>query len=357
METEIAITGECVLSSAGETAFALCENIVLGKKITQQIDLQMYEKEIASLNTGPRELYRIQKLLLTAFLKASHAAGLKMGLPSPERTGIFLGNSYGIEEFKTEFFRLYKKSGPALTSSTLFPFTNANSLASWLAIQIDAKGPNLTFVGGSTSSAEAILAACDALVADECDMAFVGGVSIIDNNLSDEFYASGFGYESAGMLVLEKMKNATLANRRPIAILKDQQRTIFTQEQIEKIMHKKSVSGVNDEAPGCFHQDIPEIVYLGNNLGDNVFSYNKNKSEITKEQDKFFFLSDVIGNVFDAAGVLGVALSADLFNLPKNTKWCPFGRTQESILYSNIGSNGSAVKMLVESPAFTRKRK
>ncbi|MBU4376903.1 MAG: hypothetical protein KKD29_05425 [Candidatus Omnitrophica bacterium] len=344
---EIVVTGVCVLSSAGETAFALCERSVLEKTITQQIDLCKYEKEVASINTGPRELYRIQKLLLIAFLKASHMAGLGMELTSPERVGIFLGNSYGIEEFKTEFFRLYKKSDPALTSPTLFPFTTANALASWLAIQTGAKGPSLTFVSGSTASAEAILAACDALVAGECDIAFVGGTSVIDNNLSDEFYSSGFRYESAGMLVLEKMNNVKLSKRKPIAILKDLHSTMFTQKQVEKIKHKQSVLSVNDKMHGNFNKDCAEIIYLGNNLGDTVFSCDRNKPVITTEERKVFFLSDVIGNVFDAAGVLGVALGVDLLNLPKDTKWRPFDSPQESILYSNIGSSGTAVMMLV----------
>ncbi len=344
---EIAVTGMCVLSGAGETAFALCEHGTSEKTIAQQIDLRKYEKEIASIDTGSRELYRIQRLLLAAFLKASRMAELEMKLKSPERVGIFLGNSYGIEEFKTEFFRLYKKSDPALTSPSLFPFTTANALASWLAIQTGAKGPSITFVSGSTSSAEAILAACDALMANECYMAFVGGVSIIDNNLSDEFYSSGFRYESAGMLVLEKIDNVKPAKRKPIAILKDLQSTMLAQEQIEEIKHKQSVLSINDKARSHFNDDCAEIVYLGNNLGEAVFSYNKNKPVATKKEHKVFFLSDAVGNVFDAAGVLGLALSADLLNLPKGAKWRPFGPSQESILYSNISSSGTAVTMLV----------
>ncbi len=174
-EEEIAITGMCVLSSAGETASALCEYGILGKTLEQQIDLNLYEKEIKFVDTGSHELYRIQKLLLLAFLKSADMAGLKMELTSPEMVSVFLGNSYGMEEFKSGFFRLYKESSPALTSPKLFPFTNANSLASWLSIQTRSKGPSLTFVNGSTSSAEAVLAACDALIAKECEVAFVGG--------------------------------------------------------------------------------------------------------------------------------------------------------------------------------------
>ena len=76
-EKEIAITGICVLSSAGETASAMCEHSISGKPMDQQIDLQLYEKEIKDFDTGSRELYRIQKLLLVAFLKSVHMAGIK----------------------------------------------------------------------------------------------------------------------------------------------------------------------------------------------------------------------------------------------------------------------------------------
>lgn len=346
MEMEIAISGHCVLSSAGETALALCESSALGKKITQQVDLQAYEKETASQDTGPRELYRIQKLLLIAFLRALRVAGLKTGAISPERMGIFLGNSYGIEEFKTEFFRLYKKSTPNLTRPTLFPFTNANSLASWMAIQAGAMGPNLTFVSGGTSSTDAILAACDSLIANECDVAFVGGISIIDNNLSDEFYDSGFKYESAGMLVLEKMRSAVVTNRKPSAILNFCKRTLLTQEQMETIKHKKPLSRRNDEMHDCL-KEVPEIIYLGNNLGDNVFNYSKDKPDTACDKSKFLFLSDLVGNVFDEAGVLGLSLSAELLNLHKDAKWNPFCSATESILYSNVDSYGTSIEMLV----------
>jgi len=235
MKTGIAITGMCVLSSAGETVSILCEQIVSGKTIKPQIDIQVYENVINSIDTGPHELYRIQKLLLAAFLKASHMAKLSAGLVQSERIGVFLGNSYGLEGFKANFFRCYKKSDPTLTSPTLFPFTNANALASWLAIQIEAKGPNLTFVNGCTSSSEAVLAACDALAFNECEVAFVGGVNLADHDLSDEFYASGFRYESVGMLVLEKRNSVDNSKRKPLAFLQDWQSGMLTQEQLRKI--------------------------------------------------------------------------------------------------------------------------
>ena len=346
-EDEIAVTGICVLSSAGETTSALCEHSMLGKTVEQQIDLHMYEKEINSAYTGSRELYRIQKLLLAAFLKAVHMAGLKKEMMPQEKISVFLGNSYGIEEFKYEFFHLYKKSSPALTSPKLFPFTNANSLASWLAIQTGAKGPSLTFVNGSTSSAEAVLAACDAIVAKECEVAFVGGASTIANILSEEYNAAGFRCESVAMLVLEKANNVQSSGRKCIAILKDRQSKMLTNEQINRLKSKNSILFMDDENYARINNDSAEIIYLGNNLGDNLFTYGKIESEVKKEKQKAFFLNNAIGNVFDSAGVLGIGLGIDLLNSPKDITWCPFKLPQKSILYSNVSSSGSAVTMLL----------
>jgi len=347
MRTDITITGMCVLSSAGETASILCEQSVLGKTITPQIDLQVYEKLIDSLDTGSHELYRIQKLLLVAFLKASHMAKLSTGLAQSERIGIFLGNSYGLEGFKSNFFRLYKKSDPSLTSPTLFPFTNANALASWLAIQIEAKGPNLTFVNGCTSSSEAILAACDALAANECEVAFVGGVNLIDHDFSDEFYASGFRYESVGMLVLEKRSSAGNSKRKPLAFFKDWQSGILTQRQIPMIKSEKSISKVDNETFSRFKEFSTEIIHLGNNLGENTFNYDKDNFEIIREQQQVLSLGDAMGNAFDTAGILGVGLSIELLNTSQDVKRHAFSLSRENIVFSNIDSGGSTIAMLI----------
>ncbi len=261
IKTEIVVSGMCVLTSAGETVRALCERSVSENIITPQISLEAYEEQIALFDTGPQELNRIQKLLFVTFLKASHMAGFKIRSAPMEQTGIFFGNSYGIEEFKSGFFRMYKKSEPALTSPTLFPFTTANALASWLAIQTGAKGPNLTFVNGAISSSEAIFAACDALVDNECKIAFVGSINVVNSDFNDEFYASGFRYESVAMLVLEKRGSVEGSKRKPLAALKDWQRIMFTKEQIEKIKSGKSMIGINDEMRKRFKAASVEVIH------------------------------------------------------------------------------------------------
>jgi hypothetical protein len=201
-------------------------------------------------------------------------------------------------------------------------------------------------VDGSVSSSEALFAAHDALVVDECKMAFVGGVNVVDNDLMDEFCASGFRCESIGILMLEKKGDVMSTGRKPFAFLKDMGRSTLTQKQIEKVKTDKSIKNINGKARGRF-KSASEIIHLGNNLGENVFVYGKSGYKAIKEKHKVFSLSDATGNVFDAAGVMGVALSAELLNLQRTADWHPFGLSEKSILYSDISSNGSAITMLI----------
>jgi len=120
----------------------------------------------------------------------------------------------------------------------------------------------------------------------------------------------------------------------------------LTQAQIEQLNHKTSGSRIDDICD-CCSKDIPGIIYLVDDLGDSGFSYNRNSPGIVNEQHRTLFLNDIIGNVFDAAGVLGTALSVDLLNLSDSAKWRPFGPAQENILYLIVRNNGAAVKMLV----------
>lgn len=347
MKTEIAVTGMCVLSSAGETVSALCKQSIAGNKIAPQIDLQIYERELSAVNTGVHELYRIQKLLLMAILKASKMTEVFSNNVPSEKIGVFLGNSYGLEGFKSEFFRLYKKSDPALTSPAMFPFTTANALASWIAIQIEAKGPNLTFVNGCTSSSHAILAACDALVSNECEVAFAGGVNLVDYDLHDELRASGFRYESVGMLVLEKRYEKNSIKKQPLAFMRDWQNGTLTKEQVRGIASGKSITEVNGGRFSNYKIYSSEVVCLCDNLGENVFEYHKNNVEMSFGRRKIFSLGSAAGNMFDAAGIMGVILSIEFLNTRQDADWHSFRLSQGDILFSNVDSSGSAVIMVI----------
>lgn len=334
MKTQICISGMSVLSGMGETAAVLFESGASGKKITPYIDVHAYETTIAPFDTGPYELYRVQKILLAVYAKALSNAGLKN---IPGNAGIFLGNTYGIEEFKAEFFRVYKKSGPAATSPVLFPFTTANALAAWLAIQVSAQGPQLSFVSGSTACADAIIAAMDSLQAGECEIAFVGGVNLLCPDFIDDFYASGFQQETAGMLVLETKQRMEKTGRKPLAVINDWQQHVFNEKQIEK-----STAGIEEEALSCFKTASSEIIHWGNSLDKNIFSCEKNNLVVTKKDRTILILNKVTGNLFDPAAIVAVALGVDFLNGQGSMN--PFVSLTDGIACTVIDSTGVRVR-------------
>lgn len=347
MRTEIAITGMSVLSGAGGSASALCKHCVDGKNAASDINIEAYENDLVSVNSGERELYRIQKMLFIAFLKASRMARAGSEAILPERTGICLGNCHGLEEFRSGFFNHYTKSEPALTSPALFPFTTANALASWLAIQTGVKGANLTFISDGTSSAEAILAACDLITANECDAVFVGGISVLDLNLRDEFLAAGFRHEIAGMLLLESASHARSRGIDPIAVLKDIKNISLTKDEMAAVRQNGSILKILNKTRSNLSPDIAEMVYLGNELGDNGPGLVPRDALTSMEKLNVFPLNAVVGNIFDAAGVFGAALSVELLDRQNNGKWCPLRSSQEGILHSTVNSSGTAITMLI----------
>ena len=342
---EIVIRGMSVLSSAGAGAIGLCEQSLNDVSFLTKFDLRKLETEISAFEKGPHELTRIQKLILLAFLRASRSAGLTEDSIASNQTAIFLGNSYGLEEFKSGFFSLYKKSDPALTSPTLFPFTTANALAAWLAIQTGAKGPNTTFVNGSNSSAEAILAACDALSNDECETAFVGGVNLLDKDLNNEFCVSGFRNECVAMVVLQRFNKETCSSNQSTFCITNWQREKLSNEELKKIKYERSILSISEKEQNL---QANEIIHLGNNLGDQVFSYNKDEIDINARH-RVFSYSDVVGNVFDASGALGVALSVECLAAEQNGRCSFFDTKSDRIFYSNVDSTGTTISMLISN--------
>jgi len=297
MEKEIIVTGFSMLQGVGGGSFAS----------------EDYEQEPDGVDTGAHELNRAQKIMLAAFLKAQRCAGLESKIVSSERAAIFIGNSYGIDGFKADFFRLYKKSNPLLTSPSLFPFTTPNSLAAWLAIPMGIKGPNTTFVSGCNASSHALLAANDAISSGECDIAFVGGVSIMCEDLSDEFAASGFKREVIAFVVLESRNLAESSGRKPYGRIKGFEYEKVPLEKLGRYSSKRSSCH-----PANIDNSITEVSFLGNNLGEKVFDYSD-------DQD---------GNVFDVAGVLSVIRALSL-----NAK---------SIRCSSVDSSGSVIRFILE---------
>jgi 3-oxoacyl-(acyl-carrier-protein) synthase len=273
MAKEVVVTGFNVLS-AGQ-----------GK-----IEADEYNRDLALVDTGAHEINRAQKILLASFLRTLSSAGIAPEAVANERASFFMGNSYGIEGFKTDFFRVYQSSDPSLTSPSLFPFTTANALSAWLAIQTGICGPNTTFVSGCNASSQALLAAYDAILAGECDIAFCAGISLLYDDLKEEFVASGFKQEVVAFVVLEEEGKARAMGRKILGKIADFRFERLSKERLEQLKSGSKETGRREAA-----SVNPGITFLGNNLGDHFFGYG----------------ADAEGNVFDAAGVLSVIYAAN----------------------------------------------
>ncbi len=272
MEKEIVVTGFNILTAPGKIAS------------------DEYDRDLELIDTGAYEINRAQKMLLACFLRTLSSAGIAQESIANDRAAFFMGNSYGIEGFKTDFYRLYKNSDPLLTSPSLFPFTTANSLSAWLAIQTGICGPNTTFVSGCNASSHALLAASDAIRSGECDIAFCSGISLLYDDLRDEFSASGFKQEVVAFVILEEKHMAEAAGRKAIARLADFGFSRLPQDQLELLKNKAQGKGRTATV-----EVGSQVTFLGNNLGESFFTYH----------------SDQRGNVFDAAGVLSVIYAAE----------------------------------------------
>lgn len=278
-------------------------NIIEGNP---KIDLGLFAAELSSIDKGPYELNRVQKISAITFIKALSDAGIVLNENNRQRIAIFLGNSYSIEEFKASFLSSYKTSKPGLVNPSIFTFTTANSISSWLGMQFGVKGINLTFTNGCISSSQAIKAGCDSILQGESDVAIVGGISLICEDFEDEFYECGFKHEFTGFLVLERKKDVIDAGRKAHIIIKDFQQGFLSQVSIDELNNRKLPTEL--ENYNRYTNTKRVLVHLGNSLMKNKFLYH---NKIPRE-DKFIeltSLNDQLGNAFSAAGILGVSLA------------------------------------------------
>ncbi len=269
-----------------------------------KIDTDLFIAELSAIDKGPYELNRVQKISAITFIKALSDAGIILNESNRERIGIFLGNSYSIEEFKTDFIKSYKTSRPGLVNPSVFTFTNANSIASWLGVQFRVRGKNLTFTNGCISGSQAIIAGCDSIISGKTDVAVAGGISLICEDFKDEFYKCGFKHECVGFLVLEKKRSMTDAGRRARIIIGDFRQGFLSHADIEELNNRKLPTKLEDYSR---YSDAKYVLaHLGNSLTERKFSYYNEM----QEQDKAIgvtYLNDRQGNAFSAAGVLGVS--------------------------------------------------
>lgn len=272
-----------------------------------RINQDSFKSELDIFDKGPYELNAIQKITAVAFIRALADAGVEIKQKNSDKISIFLGNAYGIEGFKADFREIYKNSSPSLVNPSVFTFTSPNSISSWIGMQFCIEGINLTFTNGCISGSQAILAACDSLISGSSDIAIAGGISLICEDLQEEFYACGFQQELAGFLLLERKQSTLDAGRKVRILIKDFQAGFLSDTEIEMLNNYKLPTRLEESRRIFTNDDGGHVLmHLGNSLKKRRFTYS---SEIRAENNRqrITCLNEKMGNAFSAAGILGVS--------------------------------------------------
>jgi len=335
MSLDIAVTGISVISGLGEGIDILANARLSGKTIPSKINPELFSEDVSAIHNGPYELHRIQKLFTVVFTRALRMAGTAIAKHNAERIAVFMGNTYGIEEFKVNFFRMYKKSTPSLTTPLLFPYTTANSIAAWLAIQFGLKGINLTFANGSNSVSEAILSGCDSIASGKFDVAIVGGEGLFCDDFADEFYTCGFRQEVVGALILEKKQKVIESGRKIYAVIEDFQHTFLPGRDADALKDAGIHNGIK-----CV------VTHMGNSFAEKLFT---SEGEVNHRYNNanVISLDGLFGNTFSASGILGVGISALAVRNEITTGIIKNDSNFQKVLFSNIDSYGGCATMII----------
>lgn len=311
IKSKIAISGISCINGLGEGLNAWIEALSIKKQIPFRIEPKIFQDEIDKVQKGPHEMYRIQKIAAVTFLKVLKDAGIVITKSNADRIGIFLGNTYGVEEFKAKFFKIIKQSPPDLTNPSFFPYTTINSISANLSILLGIRGKNVTFCNGATSVSEAIIAACDILFSGAADIFIIGGESFLCEDFEEEFRNSGFQQECCAALVLEREEDVINSGRKIYASIEECQhgflRNDFGEKNIFSISQRLAENIYEKGNIDC------TVLNQGSSLGDR-----RSMSEevvICDRKNKYFLsLESLFGNTFSASGALGVNLSCLLLN-------------------------------------------
>ena len=164
----LAVSGYACVTGAGRT-----EN-TLAKMFDGETCKGMLALSEISGNLNPkavRRLKRLPRLALSLATEANESAGEPRtpGSAGEPRTpgSVFFGTGWGSLSETYNFLHMLFETGEQFASPTDFVGSVHNAPAGQIAIQFQAKGPNITTSGGDHSFEQALLSACP--LADETD--------------------------------------------------------------------------------------------------------------------------------------------------------------------------------------------
>jgi hypothetical protein len=335
MGSDIAVSGISIISPYGEGVNTLAESNLAANDSIAKINPDLFDKDISIIQNSPYELYRIQKIFAAVCDKALTEAKVQVDKNNATRISIFSGNTYGVEDFKVNFFKAYSQRTSSLINPSLFPYTTANSIASWLAIQLGIKGTNMTVSNGSTSASEAILLGANSIILGESDIAIIIAASLLCDDLDDEFYSCGFRQEIAGAIVLEKKQNILKSGRRVYASLEDISHGFVLKDETYR-----------QQPNDCFKSIYCMVTHAGNSFAQKKYEY-EGKGVFQENGINYVSLNNVAGNAFSTAGILGIAVASLIMENKFILQMSQDNKDLKNILFNNVDSYGSYVNTIL----------
>ncbi len=162
--------------AAGESAVSLVERVDLSD-LPSRIGAEVKDFDPARHldRKEARRMDRYTQFAAVAAMGAVADAGLDLDRVDRERFGVVWGTGFGgMETFSAEFETLLTR-GPGRVSPFLVPMMIANMAAGWIAILLDARGPNETTVTACASANNAAGEAYRLLQRGEADVVVTGG--------------------------------------------------------------------------------------------------------------------------------------------------------------------------------------
>jgi len=250
VDKDIAVTGLGLVTPAGIGVDATWGTVCAGRStaapdprlagnaVAFSCQVQGFDAEAL---LGPRRAYRLDPFVQFALVAAKEAladANLDPQTWDGARVGVVLGSCIGGSATLEREHRAFLQGGAAKVSPYLLPMELSNMLAGEMAIEFGATGPNLVVTTACASGATAIGMARDLLMLDRCDVVLTGAseagvtplrmvgferLGALSRRVDDPASASrpfdvdrdGFvGGEGAGILVLERVKDARARNAR-----------------------------------------------------------------------------------------------------------------------------------------------
>jgi 3-oxoacyl-[acyl-carrier-protein] synthase II len=185
--------------------------------------------------SNERKMDRLSHIAVAGARLALEDAGLKE-IPEKERTGVVLGTAYGSLKSTSQYLNGLVDYGPSRANPFIFPNTVSNAPASYIAIELGIKGPNVTVTHKQSSAEQAIFYGYNLLRRKKADIIITGGCDEIcwilyhahdilkvlatGSEQSCPYDSRRNGIilgEGAGFLILERMEDAIRRNGRMYA--------------------------------------------------------------------------------------------------------------------------------------------